>query len=247
MKIRCLVVAFLVLPSLPLGAVSVAIANHSFEADAIADGTFDTSATTPPAGWSIVGSLSNSPPVRHVGILNPNTTTLYPGGAPDGNNVGVVFLNDQPFADDPAGLAQTLSETLALNTIYTLTLDVGNIANDPNPPHNQFDFAGFPGYSIELLAGTTVIASESNAVTPGEGLFEERTIAVTTNAAQHTGLVGQSLTIRLMNLNAAPGVEVNFDDVRLDATIIPEPSLGMLAFVATALLAWRRSRNAPLH
>jgi hypothetical protein len=67
---------------------------------------------------------------RTVGVLNPDGTTLYPGGAPDGSNVGVVFLlddfgNQTHFVGIEAGIEQTLATVLETDTVYTLTLTPG--------------------------------------------------------------------------------------------------------------------------
>ncbi len=147
---------------------------------------------------------------RTIGVLNPNSTVLYADPVPDGSNVGVTFL--QPQMNDEAGLQQTLAATLQVLTQYTLTVEVGNLAYDGGP----FPFTGFPGYRIDLLAGTSVLASDDDTLLPGEGRFLTSTVEFSTGATHPNA--GEALSIRLVNLDAAPGIEVNFDDVRLDAT-----------------------------
>src|SRR5207253_1425959 len=51
-------------------AQPVAITNASFEQPSTPNGTFITGSTSFPAGWTSFGMLSNSPNVRHVGVLN---------------------------------------------------------------------------------------------------------------------------------------------------------------------------------
>jgi len=191
-------------------AAPVTVVNHSFEDPAVMPGEFDTSA--PPAGWSGYGTLDFG--YRTIGVLNPDSTTLYTEPVPDGSNVGVAFLGETPMNSE-AGLEQTLAATLQANTSYTLTVEVGNIANDGNFPHNQFEFAGFPGYRIELLAGAQVIASDDNSLLPAEGAFLTSVIEV--EIGDDHANEGEPLAIRLINLDEAPGLEVNFDNVRLDA------------------------------
>jgi hypothetical protein len=203
-------------------AALITVLNPSFESLQISDGTFATSSA--PAGWTEYGSLDFG--LRTVGILNPNTTTLYPGGATDGNNVGVVFLldnigNQSMFINSEAGMQQTLTDSLQPLTTYTLLVDVGNIANDANAPHNQFAFGGFPNYRIDLLADGNVIASDNNSLSPLEGQFLTSTIVFSTGMSVTPN---QLLGIRLVNLNSDIGIEVNFDHVRLDASAVPEPS-----------------------
>ena len=61
-----------------------------------------------------------------------------------------------------------------------------------------------------------LIASDDDTLLPDEGRFLTSTVQVTIGATHPNA--GEPLTIRLVNLDAAPGIEVNFDDVRLDAT-----------------------------
>lgn len=196
----------------------IPVSNHSFENPDVLPGDFSTVA--PPPGWTAFGSVDFG--WRTVGVVNPNSTQLYLDAVPHGTNVGVVFLGPT-FGNIPSGLQQTLTTTLQARTTYTLTVAVGNMGNDPNPPHNAFNFAGFPGYRVELLASNFVVAADHNTLLPGEGRFLTSVVQVAISST-HTN-IGLPLGIRLINLDAAPGIEVNFDDVRLDATPIPDPVL----------------------
>lgn len=233
-------------------ATELFIENFSFENPGTGSRTFSGSNTSAPLGWTIHDPSSGMLNHRYYGVWNPGTysPTLpnsYLHGAPEGLNVGVVFLMNE-FAHTAAGLQQTLASTLQTSTQYTLTVDVGNFA----PSGTEFDFTGFPGYRIELLAGDTVIASDNNSLTIGEGIFLPSTVTYTSGATD--ALAGQALSIRLLNLNGTHlpnfpiarsgnyGIEVNFDDVRLDATPVPEPSALVLAGSA-GLLAWQARRS----
>jgi hypothetical protein len=199
-------------------AAPIAVENHSFETPVTNPGEFQTS--TAPPGWSTYGSINFSG--RVVGVLNPASTTLYAEPAPERDNVGVVFLLPS-FTNSEAGLQQTLAATLETDTVYTLEVDVGNIANDATPPHNAFAFGGFPGYRIELLAGTNVLAADDNSLLPDEGRFLRSNVQVAVGNPHPDA--GEPLTIRLINLDSAAGIEVNFDDVQLDATAFtPTPT-----------------------
>lgn len=229
MRLRHVLAGLLAVPC-SAHAVEIPVLNPGFESPAIAAGTFQTNAAPP--GWTDFGDVNFS--FRTVGVLDPTGTTLYPAGAPEGENVGVVFLLDDQgdqtsFAGSPAGLEQTLGAVLETATTYTLTVEVGNIADDTNPPHDAFEFAGFPGYRVELLAGGTPVAFEDGGPLPPEGGFV--TVQVTLAVGGSHERSGQDLGIRLVNLNAAPGLEVNFDDVRLVAEAAPEPvpTVGRLA------------------
>jgi hypothetical protein len=123
-------------------------------------------------------------------------------------------------------------------------------------PFNGFGFYnldGFPGYRVQLLAGAVVVAEDDGALsaTLGEGTFAPSTVQLTTGASP--GQLGQPLAIRLVNRNQpddplARGLEVDFDDVRLDATPaaasvpLPAAAIGILALTLalTATIAARR-------
>jgi hypothetical protein len=140
--------------------------------------------------------------------------------------------------------------TFAADTIYTLTVAV---AHSPNTNTNGDN--GIAG--VELLAntvatGTTgtitvdaLIALSADASTSAN--WHDLTAIV--NTATDPGIVGQAIGIKLANNvidpNALWGNEY-FDNVRLDATSVPEPAITTLAlwgFVTPALLR-RRLRHS---
>ena len=191
---------------------SITILNSSFEQPVTANNSFVT--TGPPLSWNIYGSINNSN--RAVGVLNPNTTSLYLDAVPHGANVGVVFLLDNPgnhaqFNNSPAGLEQTLAAVLQTNSKYTLTVHVGNL-NQDSPP-TPYQFIGFPQYRIELLAGGVALAQDANTLLPNEGRFLISTVSVDIPATHPQE--NQNLGLRLINSNSAVGIEVNFDMVTL--------------------------------
>jgi hypothetical protein len=142
---------------------------------------------------------------------------LYPAGAAEGKNVALVFLWRMQTDGQPAGLSQQLAATLEAKTQYTLRVKIGNIAPVMGDP---WDLTGFPGYRVELLAGNTVLAKDDNTLLPNEGTFLESQVSFSTGTADPT--LGQPLGIRLINLNTgSSGIEVNFDDIRLDALLLP--------------------------
>ncbi len=211
-------VVFAALPAVVASGqtVAVPVVNHGFENPVLPPGVFAVASA--PAGWSAYGPINNNN--RSVGALNPATTTLYAVPPPEGANVGLVFLMDNPqnmafFSNQEAGLQQTLGAVLLTGRRYTLTVEVGNIAVFGAA---GFAFGGFPGYRIDLMAGTMVLASDLNSLLPPEGGFLTSTVQIDVGGSHPAA--GLPLRIRLVNLNAAVGIEVNFDDVRLDATPI---------------------------
>lgn len=220
-------------------AAAIAITNHGFETNDQPNATLTVSH---PTGWSTYGAINNTSDV--IGTLNPATSGHF-DSVPQGSNVGLVFL-DGPTAAE-AGMQQTLGATLAANRRYTVSAWIGNI-DEGTANFGYFNLLGFPGYRVDLMAGSTIVASDNNSLngTIPEGEFRETTF-VADIGASHAAL-GQSLAIRLVNLNvsgppATPGIEVNFDDIRLDeaaknesASLLVEtvaPTAGTLTIAAT--------------
>ncbi len=196
------------------GAAVISIANAGFETNFAANGFV---VITTPASWSIYNPQNINQFSDAVGVINPTGTQHYPNGAAVGRNAAVIFM-DGP-ATGEAGLQQTLAATLQAERRYTLQVEVGNIASG-TANFGYFNLAGFPGYRIDLFAGNFLLGSDSNSLAASipEGEFRTSTIvAAITN--MHPAL-SLPFTIRLVNLNqpgtqAEPGIEVNFDQVRL--------------------------------
>ncbi|MFO0815693.1 MAG: hypothetical protein U0796_20945 [Gemmatales bacterium] len=238
-----------------LQAQPISIINPGFEENIITPGAF---VVLDPVGWNRYdpGGIINQT-VNAVGVIRPLPGVEYfPGGTPEGVNAALVFLGGNQTAE--AGLQQTLTSSLVGNTRYTLSVQIGNIASGTSLPGSSggpgvfYNLNGFPGYRIDLLAGGTVIASDNNSIgnTIPEGEFRLSTLVY--DVPFDHPLLGHSLGIRLVNLNfpgtpAVPNIEVDFDDVRLNAVAIPEPGSWAL-LVGTALIAgpvywWRKSRE----
>jgi hypothetical protein len=187
--------------------------NPGFEAAALLDGVFDFSIP----GWTLSGT--------GAGSWNP-TFFQYPAGVPEGDHV--AYSN----ADTDGVISQLLPAVLTPGATYELSVWVGRRAD-----------LAFGGYLVELLAGGTVLASESNVQFPPSGWFAQSTIAYTAGAADP--LAGQALEIRLR----AFGPQTNFDLVELTAsgiTAVPEPATaallaaGLVAVAGAASAARRR-------
>lgn len=158
--------------------------------------------------WVTTGSIATFKP----------GAAQFPGGVPGGDNVAAV-------ASSAGGgvLSQTLAETLAADTTYMLTVDVGN----------RLDVS-FSAYAIELIAGGVTLASGSSpSPNPAAGTFLTKTIVF--NSSSNPDQLGQNLVIRL----SATGIgQADFDNVRLT---IPEPvSLLMMSVGVFVLPIYRR-------
>jgi MYXO-CTERM domain-containing protein len=136
-------------------------------------------------------------------------------GVPDGENT--AYSNG-------GTIAQVLAAVLEANTVYQLEVEIGNRPETP-----------FPGFQVQLFAGDSLLAEDvSSFEPPGQGF--------TTSLVSYVALpddpnLGQSLSIRLVSL----GIQVNFDDVRLNGSPLPAP--GALALLAVAGLGCGRRRR----
>jgi len=177
--------------------------NRSFEDPEIADGEFTTVA---PPDWSEfdAGGLGD------VGVWNPLASEH--STVPDGENVGRVYhAGSVPMT--AFGVSQMLGANFAENTDYQVTVAVGRSAS----------FA-WPGYRVELWAGATRIAEESNPAVPAPDNWATSTVDYTYSAAD-AGLAGEPLELRLLSLGEDPegtgsgaGFSVEFDQVTFTAT-----------------------------
>jgi len=174
-------------------AVDIPIVNAGFEqaVPPCGPGAFCDTAAVP--GWT----KSNTTGVMGTWRVS---TRNFPAGAPEGVNVGYIGY----FGMTNGSLFQTLSATLQPNTAYTLVYSVGARA----------DAIAFGGYSVELRAGSTVLASSSSP-TPSTGTFVTGQVTYSSTNAP-AGLLGQKLEIRLTGLS--PDAQVHFDKISLDAT-----------------------------
>ncbi|MCB1747763.1 MAG: hypothetical protein KDK06_11340 [Gammaproteobacteria bacterium] len=236
-------------------AAPVAIVNAGFE-DLY--GGIDVPATAFPAGnngaaapngWDAYGAVGGD---AYIGVLNPGTV-FFVSGASEGDNAALAYYDDNGGGAE-FGIEQTLAATLAAGTLYTLQVDIGNIRSGtaqvaPWDGLGEYDLTGFPGYRVELRAGGEVLASDVSTLLPGEGEFLTSTIQASV-AAGHVAL-GANLVIRLVNLNlptgataATRGLEVDFDNVRLDAAPVPLPAAAWMLLAPLVLLARPRRRAA---
>lgn len=136
-------------------------------------------------GWSTINT-------GNPGVFNPPSASF--GSIPDGENT--LYSNG-------GTVIQTLPTTLTPNTTYNLGVSVGK----------RLDYTNFPGFTVELRAGNTVLvsANQTNILSPAPGTFQRLNL---TYISPSSVPPGQHLEIRLKSA----GAQTNFDLVTLDAS-----------------------------
>ena len=167
-----------------------------------------------PGGWNYdVGSWDESI-VSGAGTWEP--ATGYFDSIPDGDQV--AYINN-------GFLTQSLSDVLTANTQYTLDVDIGW----------RDHYSSSPDFIVELLAGNNVLAFD-NSTLLNKGSWETSTLSYF--ASSSDAYLGQNLGIRLTKTGSN---QTNFDNVRIDAASVPEPSI--LALMGLGIFGLGLSRR----
>lgn len=200
-------------------ATPVTVPNFSFEDPALSDG-LSTANNAPIPDWNIEnpGFLPNA-----AGTFNP--TSAYPGSTGDtsplpgtGEGFRAAYLRFSATTS-PLSISLVSAASLATvdeNTRYTLTVALGNrVVGEQHP---------FDG-TIELLVNGAVAATlTTNASSLPQGTFTDFSTSFITSVGDPRS--GGNLTVRLVESKPAGPVNNftgDFDNVRLDATVLPPP------------------------
>jgi hypothetical protein len=213
---------------------SPVVPNFSFEDPAQSPGRNNSGGngnTTAITGWTISGNGAG------VFFPNGNGGLGNPLPAPaDGSQY--AFL-ETPNNNSPTSITTTAPVgTVAANTIYTLTTAIGHRNTSIRLPDN---------YLIELLVDGIPVASNSllNAHTNIQASsFMDLSASFTSPSSG--SLVGGAMWIRLTHATD-DGLfrQGAFDNVRLTASVIPEPSTFLIWSLLAGLgvgLGWRRRK-----
>ena len=201
-------------------AESLTVLNHSFEEpDASVDGMLVMCAVPGWYRYYVSGVVNRSG-------TNPYATRI--SAMPDGTD-------QAGFGNSNSGFIQNLTATLEANTEYTFMVDVGL--------PTELTFAGA---SINLAStgdgGVTVdylTAETESLVAPAVGEWSTWVKTFVTGATP-VGL-GNQLRIELCS---NPSDQVLFDNVRLSAVAVPEPStiVALIGMLSIGLMGLRRKR-----
>lgn len=232
------IAAALVLAAGHAHGASIPVENPGFEAVVLSNP--DSTLDQVPPGWRVHQNAFDEYFNFDYGTANPPIAGLggtgdaaYLAPVPDGNNVGYLYVVGNGFAV----FSQVLDATLQAGTTR-LTVSVGN-------PRSYFDYNldGFPGARIEIDAGDQRLVY-SDVVALEEASFQ--TVVAEIQVEPNDARIGRELSIWLFNGNSGGGYEVDFDDVRVETTPVPEPaSAASTAIAVIALAALRFAVAAP--
>ncbi len=213
-------------------AAPIPVTNPGFESDVQADGA----ATVAITGWTKTGVAADS------GTFNPDA--LNPPLPTEGSNLG--FMNLNGTAATSIGIFQTVQLSLAANTIYTVTFDVGNreglTTRDGDSTIRGFFTLGGDGTNFGSAVGlpfTMVLASIPDGTFLTDQTFTFSTVGF-------GGSLAQSLNIAFLFDRPAGLANVNqvsLDNIRATSTLVPEPSSILLAALGGGLLLYRLRRR----
>jgi len=217
--------ALLLVPVFTLSATSITVPNFSFESPALADGANNTGGdgnTTAITGWTISNPFNTDNGVYHP-MAGFTSTDPLPAPA-DGDQVAYLV----PGSEGTASITTSASlGNVGASMIYTLTVALGNRSDQ------MFFDNGL--YTIDLLAnGVSVAEANLNGNLVAHGTFTDLSASFTSPASG--AVIGESLTIRLSASSGFSNNEGIFDNVRLTATPVPEPSSLSLIMLAGATL-----------
>ena len=203
-------------------ATPITVLNHSFEVDDLADGI---NLNVVPPSWSVSGPGASYLDRNPDGGANAFNQQIDPTPDP---------MDAEQLAWSNGGdLFQVLGTGLAANTRYTLTVDVGDRTNLAAPV-NAIRLGSGSAFGSDLLSATIISnAAPLNGADPNDGW--EVWVSTFVTGSNPLGL-GDPLRVELVS----DGVQVLFDNVRLDATVIPEPGAVPLLVLGGVILTFIR-------
>ncbi len=181
-------------------ATPIPVANFSFEgpSPAIVSGHYAQGA---PSGWTPNGANTGN-----TGVVNSGYIMGW--SIPDGSQAG--YMNG---SSEDGGGSESLSQepvNFASQTIYTLQVDVAGYTS------------GSSGYTVSIEDHLNDVLATASG-TASAAIFNNVTVHFSTVVLDP--LAGTALQIVI---GATSGIQTYFDNVRLDAVTVPEPTSCML-------------------
>ena len=196
-----------------------------------------------PSPWQSEGPSGNTPlgPAKFNTGIFANLATGQPGHITNADGTQLAFLSVHTV--DPNNVIwQTLSDVYQAGQAYTLTVGVSVSYYQP-PAADDAILLGL--YYLDTLGQRQPVRTQSiSLVGLRSDLLQDVSLTLP-QAAVGDSWVGRpiSLDIRSAGTSATGGF-VDLDNVRLDATSVPEPATGLgLAGAALWLMLSRRGRN----
>ena len=208
-------------------ATGAVLVNPSFEDDPVNNGAAVTGSMT---GWT--AAPSNRAGNQDFDPANASQIPLPTDGEQH------AFTNG-PSAGGPASLSQVTPYTITNGETYTLTVDMGQVSNFSDSEGTIRLFGSVSGLGVALTN------SNGTAELAGIQALNQSTNYLTDQSVTYTALAsgdpfeGEQLGIALIG---SSGIQVIWDNVRLDITPVPEPSsLALLGLGGLCVLRRRRS------
>ena len=156
-------------------------------------------------------------------------------GDMDGPTKGTIFAGLN--ANGGGDVIQILIGVVEPDTLYEAVIALSGGRTAP---------ADLPlGYTIDLMAGSTVISSSGTAAEAAALLFDDVSVALDSSA--NPSAVGENLFFRITTvgttLDSGKNYYIDFDNARFTETVIPEPSLSLLLALTGLTLLLRRKRD----
>lgn len=225
--VRAGVLAAAVLACASFGlAAAISIPNSSFEAATGFGGTYGGE----PSSWNHGETLGNAGAGTYLQVVN---NSAFSGK--DLNNY--LYINADGGPGDGAGTTTNFIwtdslGTYAADTVYTLTVALATAAN----------YTSNRSVILSLQADGTTVQSTTKLFTDlSDTQFQD--FSVVLDSQVMPSVIGKNISVLITDsvTDERLGKSLAVDDVRLDASPVPEPSgLGLLG--AFGLLALRRSR-----
>jgi len=194
-------------------SLTSAIANPSFENPILPDQSLSFIDNFIP-GWGIWAPTdpATGNPLGSAGVWNPHPSEAYSGNAPDGQNV--MYTNGGPNITVGQWLNSNPSNTVTINpgSIYTLSVDVGG--RGPFWPSEAL------WWQMNLVAQKSDGSWDVIAYINGQPEVDKFNTVSLVYEAIDPLLYNCLLGIQLVGT----GTQINFDNVQLDVSAVPEPA-----------------------